>query len=241
MAIRDMHPLKGERDFEWRGEGPTRVEALSDMVFAFSLTLLVVSSAPPASFTELTNQLWGFPGFAVAFLLLLVLWHEHYIFFRRFPLEDGWTTTLNAALLFLIVFFIYPLKYLATMFSTFLRSLAEGVPQAPLSSDEARWSLVFVSVAYALVFLMFALLYAHALTKADAFNLSPRERALTRFGVASQFVHIAVGVTVAVSAAVLPLQWAPMSGFIYFLIGPLMFIAGAVLLAEPKRKPRAGS
>jgi hypothetical protein len=39
MAIRELHPLKGERDFHWRGGDPTRVEALTDMVFAFALTL----------------------------------------------------------------------------------------------------------------------------------------------------------------------------------------------------------
>lgn len=113
LSTRALHPLKGERDFQWRGANPTRVEALTDMVFAFALTLLVVSSAPPGSFAELQAQLWGFPGFAAAFAILLLLWHSHYIFFRRFALEDGWTTTLNAALLFLILFFVYPLKYLA--------------------------------------------------------------------------------------------------------------------------------
>jgi hypothetical protein len=75
--------------------GATRVEALSDMVFAFALTLLVVSSAPPSSFVDLNEQLWGFPGFAAAFAILLIIWHSHYIFFRRYALEDGWTTTLK--------------------------------------------------------------------------------------------------------------------------------------------------
>jgi uncharacterized membrane protein len=55
MAIRDLHPLTGEKNFRWRGENPTRVEALSDMVFAFALTLLVVSSAPPSSFVDLNE------------------------------------------------------------------------------------------------------------------------------------------------------------------------------------------
>jgi hypothetical protein len=52
-SVRSLHPLKGEADFRWRGGDPTRVEALTDMVFAFALTLLVVSNAPPASFPQL--------------------------------------------------------------------------------------------------------------------------------------------------------------------------------------------
>src|SRR5690606_25175316 len=144
MSVRDLHPLKGEPEFSWRGAQPTRVEALSDMVFAFALTLLVVSNAPPASFGELHDLLWGFPGFAAAFAMLLMLWHSHYIFFRRYALEDRWTTTLNAGLLFLILFFVYPLKYLATMLSAFVRSVAEGAPAAPLTVIEGRDALIIL-------------------------------------------------------------------------------------------------
>jgi uncharacterized membrane protein len=240
-SARDLHPLKGEAEFRWRGGDPTRVEALTDMVFAFALTLLVVSSAPPNTFAELQQLLWGFPGFAAAFTLLLLIWHAHYIFFRRYALEDGWTTTLNAGLLFLIVFFVYPLKYLATMLSAFVRSLAEGAPRPPMSFEEARDALVYVSAGYAAVFLMFALFHAHAASKADALDLNPRERALTRFSAAGQWVHIVIGSTVAVAASVLPLAWAPMSGFLFFLIGPVMFALGAVLLPAPKRAPKPSS
>ena len=137
-SVRDLHPLKGEPNFRWRGGNPSRVEALTDMVFAFALTLLVVSNAPPGSFDELVTQLWGFPGFAAAFAMLLLLWHSHYVFFRRYALEDQWTTVLNAGLLFLIVFFVYPLKYLATMLSQFVRSIVAGAPQPPMSLEHAR-------------------------------------------------------------------------------------------------------
>lgn len=209
MAIRELHPLKGEREFRWRSANPTRVEALTDMVFAFSLTLLVVSNAPPSSFADLTGQMWGFPGFAAAFAMLLVLWHSHYIFFRRYALEDAVTTALNAALLFLIVFFVYPLKYLATMLSVFLRSVAEGAPRAPMTLEEATAALVYVSLGYAAVFLMFALLYTRALHKAGQLELTPREKALTRFGVAEQWVHVLIGLGVALLASILPVRWAP--------------------------------
>lgn len=238
LNTRALHPLKGERDFQWRGVNPTRVEALTDMVFAFALTLLVVSSAPPGSFAELQAQLWGFPGFAAAFAILLLLWHSHYIFFRRFALEDGWTTTLNAALLFLILFFVYPLKYLATMLSAFIASLAAGAPQAPLSIGEARLALMMMAGGYALVFLMFAALYAHAAAKADPLELTPRERQLTRFGLWQQWVHVIVGASVVAAAALLPLALAPFAGFLYFFIAPLMVAGGVLLAPDPKPAPK---
>lgn len=240
MAVRDLHPLKGEREFRWRGVQPTRVEALSDMVFAFALTLLVVSSAPPASFTDLTELLWGFPGFAAAFAMLLMIWHMHYIFFRRYALEDGWTTTLNAGLLFLILFFVYPLKYLATMLSAFVRSLFEGAPRAPLSIYDAQSSLMVLSAAYAAVFIMFFLLYSHALKKADQLELSERERQFTRFACWQNCVHAAVGIAAVIGAWLIPLPWSPFAGFVYFFIGPLILIGGLVLVPSAKRQPRPG-
>lgn len=224
--IRDMHPQKGEAGFVWRGGDPTRVEALSDMVFAFALTLLVVSNQPPGSFSELTDQLWGFPGFAAAFALLLLIWHGHYIYFRRYALVDAATTTLNAGLLFLILFFVYPLKYHATMLSRFAQSLASGAPQPPMSIEEARLALIILSLAYVAVFGMFALLYAHAGRKADSLDLSPMERLLTRSALGQQLAHVAVGALVVVVAILTPSPWSPFSGFLYFLVGPLAFFNG---------------
>jgi uncharacterized membrane protein len=235
MAVRDLHPLKGEKDFRWRGGSPTRVEALSDMVFAFALTLLVVSSAPPASFADLNAQLWGFPGFAAAFAILLIIWHAHYIFFRRYALEDGWTTTLNAALLFISLFFVYPLKYLATMLAHFVRSVAEGRPEAPFTFQEAEYSLALMSVGYAAVFLMFFALYAHALRKADVLELNETERQLTRFALWQQGVHVAVGIMASSASLLAPPPWSTFAGFIYGLIGPLIFLGGALLVKRPPR------
>lgn len=240
MAIRELHPLKGEREFRWRGTQPTRVEALSDMVFAFALTLLVVSNAPPASFSELSELLWGFPGFAAAFAMLLMIWNMHYMFFRRYALEDSWTTTLNAGLLFLILFFVYPLKYLATMLSAFVRSLMEGAPQAPLSLDDAQNALIVLSAAYGAVFLMFLALYWHALTKADQLELTPRERQFTRFACWQNCVHVAVGFAAALGAWLIPLPWSPFAGFIYFFIGPLILIGGFIFVPTVKRQPTQG-
>jgi uncharacterized membrane protein len=43
---------------------------LSDTVFGFSITLLVVSLQVPRTFDELLRTLSGFPSFALAFALL---------------------------------------------------------------------------------------------------------------------------------------------------------------------------
>lgn len=236
-GLRTIHPLKGEAEFRWRGDEGSRVEALSDMVFAFALTLLVVSSAPPATFGELTVQLWGFPGFAMAFAILLLIWHSHYIFFRRFGLDGGWVMTANAGLLFLILFLVYPLKYLATMLSSFLQSLAAGAPKAPLSLEEAQAALALYSAGYAAVFLMFAALYGLALGAAERLELTPQELAATRYSFWQQVIHVGTGGAAALLAVLLPAKFAPFAGFTYFLIGPLIAYAGRAFKAPPAEAP----
>src|SRR5258705_13261686 len=67
----------------------SRVEGFSDAVFAFAITLLVVSLEVPKTFEELLAAIRGFPAFAVCFALLFQVWWRHYRFFRTYDLEDG--------------------------------------------------------------------------------------------------------------------------------------------------------
>jgi uncharacterized membrane protein len=62
-----------EPEFHWRGGDVSRIEALSDAVFAFSLTLIVVSLQVPETFEQLTAVMWGFIAFAACFTLLILI------------------------------------------------------------------------------------------------------------------------------------------------------------------------
>ena len=55
-------------------------------------------------------------AFGICFILFIGLWERHYRFFRRFGLEDGATLILNGALLFVVLCYVYPLKFLFTLF-----------------------------------------------------------------------------------------------------------------------------
>ena len=98
--------------FRWRGHEISRIEGLSDAVFAFAITLLVVSLEVPKTFTELAATMHGFGAFLISFLLLFAVWFNQYKFFRRYGLQDTTTVVLNAALLFVVLFYVYPLKFL---------------------------------------------------------------------------------------------------------------------------------
>ena len=100
--------------FRWRGGNVSRLEGFSDGVFAVILTLLVASTSVPSTFQELWLTIRDLPVFLVTFLFMMMCWHDHYIYFRRYGFEDGITKVLNAAFLFLVVFFAFPLKFMAT-------------------------------------------------------------------------------------------------------------------------------
>jgi uncharacterized membrane protein len=99
------------KTFEGRRHEVSRLEGFSDAVFAFAVTLLVVSLEVPRTFTELATAMREFPAFAICFALLFQVWWRHFNFFRRYGLEDPPTIGLTGILLFVVLFYVYPLKF----------------------------------------------------------------------------------------------------------------------------------
>lgn len=106
--------------FRLRGTEVTRLEGFSDAMLAFALTLLGVSLDVPRTFAELKFTLSGFPGFALCFLWIVGMWFQHRTFFRRYGLEDQTAIVRNLVLLFLLMFFVYPLKFLVSLMMAYL-------------------------------------------------------------------------------------------------------------------------
>src|SRR6266568_4842749 len=96
------HRLGENNKFRWRSHEISRIEGLSDAVFAFAVTLLVVSLEVPKTFDELAVAMRGFGAFAICFALLFIVWFNQYKFFRRYGLQDALTVCLNGALLFVV-------------------------------------------------------------------------------------------------------------------------------------------
>ena len=105
----------GIRHFRKRGSEILRIEALSDAVFAFSVSLLVVALEVPQTFSELKLILQGALPFFATVSVLFMFWYQQYIFFRHYALNDLKTILLNLADLALILFYVYPLKFLFSL------------------------------------------------------------------------------------------------------------------------------
>ena len=204
----------------------SRLEAFSDAVFAFALTLLVVSLDVPKTYDELIRLMAGFIPFAASFALLTWIWYEHNIFFRRYGLQDPWTTTLNAMLLFVVLFYVYPLKFLFTAaFSFFIPLL--GI-QLDVTPPQLARIFAIYGTGYVVLFGMFALLYLQAYRKRDELNLSPLEVFDARASLGAHLVSASVGVVATAIALFAPMPYGVFSGFAYFLMGPTQWTYGVM-------------
>jgi uncharacterized membrane protein len=235
------HLAKRDHGFRWRGHDISRIEGLSDAVFAFAITLLVVSLEVPKTFSELREMMRGFVAFGICFALLLLIWHAQYLYFRRYALDDRPTFLLNAALLFVVAFYIYPLKFLFSALVdqvTGFHAVKDGVPVPGMNLEEWSQLMMIYGAGYVGVYVIFALLYLHAYRLRDALELSPMEAYETRGVVQEQLVMISIGV---LSLGLAVLRKPSLSGMSYMLIGPMQTVLGMRhgkgrrALAEPER------
>jgi uncharacterized membrane protein len=214
-VIRSLLPdaVVDSRGFRVRGTEVSRVEALSDAVFGFAITLLVVSLDVPKTYQELITLMSGFFAFGATFTQLLMIWYVHYIFFRRYGLQDFTTIVLNAGLLFVVVFYIYPLKFMFTvLFGLMLRlGNAEGVRFEASNSVDV---MVIYSLSVVVVYGVFVLMFGHAFRRREALGLDALEVHLTRSSINYCLIWVLVGLLGGPG-------WVPMAGMAYALLGPL--------------------
>jgi len=155
------HYERAGRAKNFRNREISRLEGLSDAVFGFAITLLIVSLEVPKTSGELIETMRGFVAFAFTFFILFTIWHRQFTYFRRYGLEDTVAITLNGALLFVVLFFIYPLKFLATYLVRRLMGgsktvvLDNGVTERILNPEHFSWLFGIYGLGFAAVFEVF--------------------------------------------------------------------------------------
>ena len=232
----------GEEGFRWRGDDVSRIEGFSDAVFAFAVTLLVVSLEVPKTFDELLATMRGFFAFAICFALLLSVWYDHYKFFRRYGLKDTTTRWLNSTLLFLMLLYVYPLKFLFTMLID--EWLGFGNSEM-IESSQIPLLMVIYGAGFVAIQLVFFLMYLRAYLLRTTLQLDPQELSVTREEIQGFFLNVLVGlasVAIAALGGVGAISWA---GLVYLLVFPLQTINSRVMGSRRRRyreaRTRAGA
>lgn len=217
--------IPGEAEFRWRGEEVTRLEGFSDAVFAFAVTLLVVSLEVPKSFPQLIEVLRGFLPFAACFYLLANVWRQHVLYFRRYGLQDAPATLLNCALLFFVLFYVYPMKFM------FVRLFE----QAAMEQDQVRTLAVVFGGGFGAISAIFALLQLHAWRRRNALELNAVERLQTKQTLVDHSAMLLISLAGAALAEIVPSSWVGPTGFIYFLIPLYYFVAGSIFGSQRRK------
>ncbi|MEP6779397.1 MAG: TMEM175 family protein [Gemmatimonadaceae bacterium] len=213
---------KRDSGFEWRSNEPSRLEGLSDAVIGFAVTLLVVSLEVPKTFEELAHAISGFFAFGICFLLLVLIWHAQYVWFRRYALSDSATVFLTMLLLFVVLFFVYPLKFFTAFSVEWVRT--GHFPETMIKSNEEFLQLaVIYSVGYAAVYGIFALMYWHAWRQREQLDLSDVEQLETRYSMVEHSIYLGVGL---LAIAIATIVRSPYAMFAFFLIAPLQTVQG---------------
>jgi hypothetical protein len=229
--IRKLLSQKGDfaihPGFRLRGTEVSRLEGLSDAVIGFALTLLVVSLEVPQTFDELLDSIRGFAAFALCFGLLIVIWFEHYTFFRRYALQDTFIIFWNTVLLFLIVFYVYPLKFLFTLFFNNLFGMDLVVAQpggavVPMIQEGQLPQLYLIfGMGWTAVWLVFVLFYRYALQQSDRLGLNPLELFETRASLYENLSAVLVGF---VSILIVIAGGADSAGWVYLAMFPITWL-----------------
>ncbi|MBI1751401.1 MAG: DUF1211 domain-containing protein [Acidobacteria bacterium] len=202
-----------------------RVEGFSDAVFAFAVTLLVVSLEVPKSAQELFHTLWGFLAFGICFVFLVLIWFDHHTFFKRYPLTDLTTLVLNMALLFVVLLYVYPMKFLFNLLvnGMLLKHPIEGVKTAA----EIKTLMVVYGIGFLTVNAVFFLMHLHAWRKREELRLSPLQRVQLRESLRRFLINGGVAL-LSIFLARFTSDTGQFAGWCYALLAPAQTLNGVL-------------
>ena len=217
----------------------SRLEGFSDAVFGFALTLLVVNLETPKDLAELRALVGSFLPFGLTFAMVSWIWYQHNLFFRRYGMQDAWTTFLNCVLLFVVLFYVFPLKFLTLALVgpwTMDPALVPG--RAVLRGPEV---MALYSTGGLIIFGTFVLLHIHAWRRRRELELTPLEELVLKYGKRAHMLSAGLAIASLLLVWLMPNQPA-FGGMIYGLMGPLHAwngFSGGAAQARMKEKPVA--
>lgn len=194
-------------------QSKSRLESFSDSIFAFAATLLVVSLNIPETFEALKTNLISFFSFGFSFLALVLLWKTHNNLFRRIKIIDNWVVMLNMLLLFVILFYVYPLK--------FLTNLPTGISVIG-SVEELSELFQIYGLGFILIFLCFSMIYAYQYKVSNEVSYKSTMKYYAGFF----FIFVLMGIISIIMAKLNIGVKYGLPGFIYALVGIPCYLYG---------------
>lgn len=232
--------------FNYRGLNQTRIETFSDAVFAVSFTLVVLSTSVPETFEGLRKSIDDIIPSFICIVLIVVIWYQNYIFFLRYGLQNVGTVVINTFLAFLVLIYIYPLKFLARflvelyagmIFGTeinFVESFGE-----PITGDNMTLLMTAYGGGASLIFMSMAWLFRHAYKKREALDLNHYETFSTKISISQNLLMGSIPFLSTIIAFLHPFGNGAVNfsvaGFIYILYPPVMITFGQIVKRKSQK------
>ncbi|NOT75277.1 MAG: DUF1211 domain-containing protein [Cyclobacteriaceae bacterium] len=235
------HYIGLNQEFRFRGEEPGRLENFSDAIFALAITLLLISTSPPTNFEQIKRFTFDLIPFLLCIALIVSIWHEHFTFFYRYGLRNGRIIFLNTLFLIIVLFYVYPLKFLSKLIlipisiligNEKLKSEFDGI----MKSEDIGDLMIIYGIGAASISLVLMMMYRYALKKSDELELNEIERFDTKVSARSNFLMAIIPLVSVVVAFIFRGTWLAgfLGGMTYFLYTPVMSIHGRS--TDKKRK-----
>ena len=209
----------------YRGVNAARIDNLTDAVFGIAITLLIFNLSNPNSFQDLLTFTKTLPAFLISITFIVLIWNEHVEFSEIYTLNDTRLTVLNTIFIALVIFYVYPLRFLTLFLTNFFFNTDIEVN---IQGSQVPYLMIYYGfVAFALYFILY-LFYRRAMELKKELNLNTYEEYYTQ----SQQRRLLILFIVPLSSIVLTIVineisfiWASViGGFTYCLYTPLILI-----------------
>jgi len=214
----DLDGLPRLNGFRLRGMQMTRLETFIDAAFAFAISMLVIAAQQiPDNVQALLAAFRNVPTFVCCIAVLSIFWRGHWLWSRRYGLEDGASILISWTMIATILIFIYPLK---AIFGSMWYLLSDGHVGQRLShhTTETQARTIFAIYALGLIAISaeILLLYLRAWQLREPLRLNVRERLVTRGELTGWSIPVSVGIVSLVLALTVPTEEIAWAGWVYF-------------------------
>jgi uncharacterized membrane protein len=224
--------------FRERGSEIYRIEGFTDAVFAFSISLLVAALEVPQTYDELWLIIQGSIPFFCTVAVLFIFWFQQYRFFRNYGLNDTRTILLNFVFIAVLVFYIYPMKFLFSL----LLSMFTGIDLFPKAKEHGEEILqihdfpqliILFSIGYFLLWLLIYLMHLHAWKMKEKLELNFAETARLKSEMWGALLDSTIGI-LSLTLATLGLE---REAGLCFLFIPVKLVISQLLLDKKLKMP----
>jgi uncharacterized membrane protein len=213
----DLDALPRLGEFRLRGIEMTRLETFIDAAFAFAITMLVIAAERiPDDIETLLAAFKNVPAFVASIVVLGIFWRGHWLWSRRYGLEDGISIFISWAMIVTILIYIYPLKAIFSSMWFLLSGGRVGHTLGAHSGSQMRALFAVFAIGFTAIALEVVLLNWRAWRLREPLRLDARERSVTLGEITGWSIPVGIGIISLVLALILPREHIEWSGWAYF-------------------------